>query len=157
MEFMDMSKLYEFAKVSPQTVKAGRYKDAGNPSRSLTEEEKGMKNKLIAGVHEQFINDILKKRKDKIKGDIHELAQGQIFSGELAKEFGLIDEIGSLWTAGRAIHQQMKLKGEFSLKYMKKKKNKGLLDLMDSLEEGISHLSLNNLIKYDKGPLLMYR
>jgi protease-4 len=157
MEFMDMSKLYEFAKVSPQTVKAGRYKDAGNPARSLTEEEKGMMNKLIAGVHEQFINDILKKRKDRIKGDIHELAQGQIFSGELAKEYGLIDEIGSLWTAGRMIHQQMKLKDEFALKFMKKKKNKGIWDLMDSLEEGITHLSFENLIKNDKGPMLMFR
>ncbi len=157
MEFMDFSKLYEFAKVTPQTVKAGRYKDAGNPARALTEEEKGMMNNLIAGVHEQFINDILKRRKDKIKGDIHELAQGQIFSGELAKEYGLIDEIGSLWTAGRQIHAELKLKDEFALKFMKKKKNRGLLDFMDSLEEGISHLSLNNLIKDNKGPLLMYR
>jgi protease-4 len=157
MEFMDLSKLYEFAKVSPQTVKAGRYKDAGNPARALTEEEKGMMNKLIAGVHEQFINDILKRRKNKIKGDIHELAQGQIFSGELAKEYGLIDEIGSLWTAGRMIHAQLKLKDDFALKFIKKKKNKGIWDLMDSLEEGITHLSLNNIIKNDKGPMLMFR
>lgn len=157
MEFMDLSKLYEFAKVSPQTVKAGRYKDAGNPARALTEEEKDMMNKLIAGVHEQFIGDILKQRKAKIKGDIHELAQGQIFSGEIAKENGLIDEIGSLWTAGRSIHKELKLKDDFALKIMKKKKNRGLLDIMDSLEEGISHLSINNLVKYDKGPLLMFR
>lgn len=157
MEFMDLSKLYEFAKVSPQTVKAGRYKDAGNPARALTEEEKVMMNSLISGVHDQFVNDILKRRAKKINGDIRELAQGQIFSGQLAKEHGLIDEIGSLWTAGRIIHQDLKLKDEFALKIMKKKKNRGLLDIMDSLEEGISHLSLDNLMKYDKGPLLMYR
>ena len=157
MEFMDLSKLYEFAKVAPQTVKAGRYKDAGNPSRALTEEEKGMMNTLIAGVHEQFINDILIRRKNKVKGDIHELAQGQIFSGELAKEYGLVDEIGSLWTAGRMIHSQMKMKDEFALKFMKKKKSRGIFDIMDSLEESISHLSLNNLTKLDKGPTLMFR
>lgn len=157
MEFMDLSKLYEFAKVSPQTVKAGRYKDAGNPARALTEEEKVMMNSLITGVHDQFINDILKRRAKKINGDIRELAQGQIFSGQLAKEHGLVDEIGSLWTAGRAIHQDLKLKDDFALKFMKKKKNKGLWDLMDSLDEGISHLSLNNLVKYDSGPRLMFR
>lgn len=157
MEFMDLSKLYEFAKVSPQTVKAGRYKDAGNPARALTAEEQDMMNKLIAGVHQQFIGDIMKRRADKIKGDIKELAQGQIFSGEGAKEAGLVDEMGSLWTAGRAIHKDLKLKDEFALKFMKKKKVLGLFDLMGSLEEGISKLNINNLVHSDKAPLLMFK
>ena len=157
MEFMDLSKLYEFAKVSPHTVKAGRYKDAGNPSRSLTPEESDMMNKLIAGVHQQFIGDIMKKRGDRIKGDIKEIAQGQIFSGETAKANGLVDEMGSLWTAGRAIYKTIKTKDEFALKFIKKKKHLGLFDLMGSLDENISKLSIDNLIHNDKGPLLMFR
>ncbi|MDO9182524.1 MAG: signal peptide peptidase SppA [Bacteriovorax sp.] len=157
MEFMDLSKLYEFAKVSPQTVKAGRYKDAGNPSRSLTAEESDMMNKLIAGVHQQFIEDIMKRRGDRIKSDIKEIAQGQIFSGESAKALGLVDEMGSLWTAGRVIHKTLKTKDEFALKFIKKKKHLGLFDLMSSLDENISKLSINNLIHNDKGPLLMFR
>jgi protease-4 len=157
MDFMDLSKLYEFAKVSPQTIKAGRYKDAGNPSRSLTQEEKDMMNKLIAGVHEQFKNDILRRRKDKIKGDINEIAQGQIFSGEVAKEIGLVDEIGSLWTAGRAIHKSLKLKDEFGLKFIKKKKNMGLMDLMGSIEEGVSKLNFTTLSQMNHSPVLMFR
>ena len=157
MEFLDLSKLYEFAKVSPNTVKAGRYKDAGNPSRALTQEESDMMNKLIAGVHQQFIGDIMKKRGDKIKGDIKELAQGQIFSGETAKENGLVDEIGSLWTAGREIYKTIKTKDEFALKFIKKKKHLSIFDLMGSLDESISKLSINNLIHNDKAPLLMFR
>jgi protease-4 len=157
MEFMDLSKLYEFAKVTPQTVKAGRYKDAGNPARSLTVEESDMMNKLIAGVHQQFIADIMKRRSDKIKGDIKELAQGQIFSGDSAKEHGLVDEMGSLWTAGRAIQKTLKTKDEFALKFIKKKKNLGLFDLMGSLEENISRLNINNLVHSDKAPLLMFK
>ena len=157
MEFLALSKLYEFAKVSPLTVKAGRYKDAGNPSRSLTQEESDMMNKLIAGVHQQFIGDIMKKRGDKIKGDIKELAQGQIFSGETAKENGLVDEIGSLWTAGREIYKTIKTKDEFALKFIKKKKHLSIFDLMGSLDESISKLSINNLIHNDKAPLLMFR
>lgn len=157
MEFMDLSKLYEFAKVSPQTVKAGRYKDAGNPSRSLTPEESDMMNKLIAGVHQQFIADIVKRRGDRIKGDIQELAQGQIFSGESAKSYGLVDELGSLWTAGREIHKGLKTKDEFALKFMKKKKHLGLFDLVGSLEESISKLNFNTLLHSDKGPTLMFK
>jgi protease-4 len=157
MEFMDLSKLYEFAKVSPHTVKAGRYKDAGNPSRPLTVEESDMMNKLIAGVHQQFIGDIMARRGDRIKGDIKEIAQGQIFSGESAKSIGLVDELGSLWTAGRAIHKTLKTKDEFAMKFIKKKKHLGLMDLMGSLDENISKLSINNLIHNDKSPLLMFR
>ena len=157
MEFMDLSKLYEFAKVSPQTVKAGRYKAAGNPARALTQEESDMMNKLIAGVHKQFINDILKRRADKIKGDITEHAQGQIFSGEEAKNIGLVDEMGSLWTAGRAIHTEMKMKDEFALKFIEKKKKVGLFDLMGSLEESISRLNLSSIATMDQSPRLMFK
>lgn len=157
MEFMDLSKLYEFAKVAPQTVKAGRYKDAGNPSRALTTEEADMMNKLIAGVHQQFIGDIVKKRGDRIKGDIQEIAQGQIFSGETAKALGLVDELGSLWTAGRAIHKTLKTKDEFALKFMKKKKHLSLFDLVGSLEESISKLNFNTLVHSDKSPSLMFK
>lgn len=157
MEFMDLSKLYEFAKVAPQTVKAGRYKDAGNPSRALTLEESDMMNQLIAGVHQQFISDIVKKRGDRIKGDIQELAQGQIFSGESAKAHGLVDELGSLWTAGREIHKTLKIKDEFALKFMKKKKHLSLFDLVGSLEESVSKLNFNTLIHSDKSPSLMFK
>lgn len=157
MEFMDLSKLYEFAKISPQTVKAGRYKDAGNPSRALTQEEKDMMDALIAGVHKQFISDILKRRANKIKGDINEHAQGQIFSGESAMSLGLVDEMGSLWTAGRAIHTELKLKDEFALKFIEKKKKIGLFDLMGSMEESISNWNLNSLVKMDQSPRLMFK
>ena len=158
MEFMDLSKLYEFAKVSPQTVKAGRYKDAGNPSRSLTAEEKGMMDNLIAGVHKQFINDIMKRRSKLIKGDIIELAQGQIFSGEGALEVGLVDAMGSLWTAGRQIHKDLNLKDEFALVFLEKKKKMGFLDIMGSLEESVSHLNFNSLTEMaDTKPRLMFK
>lgn len=157
MEFMDLSKLYEFAKVSPQTVKAGKYKDAGNPSRSLTEEEKVMMDKLIAGVHDQFINDIMKRRASKVKGDIREHAQGQIFSGEVAHQLGLVDEMGSLWTAGRKIHTAMKIKDEFALKFIEKPKKLGLFDLMGSLEESISRWDLKNLASMKDTPQLMFK
>ncbi|MFA6236436.1 MAG: signal peptide peptidase SppA [Bacteriovorax sp.] len=157
MEFMDLSKLYEFAKVSPQTVKAGRYKDAGNPGRSLTPEESDMMHKLIGGVHQQFIGDIMKIRGDRIKGDINEIAQGQIFSGESAKANGLVDEIGSLWTAGREIHKTLKTKDEFALKFMKKKKHLNLFDMLGSLEETISKLDFNTLLHSNNNPALMFK
>lgn len=138
MQFMDLSKLFEFAKLSPEIVKAGKYKDMGQPSRALTEEEKKLLKNTIDSVHKQFVVDIEKRRKEVIKGDIWEMAQGQIFSGEEAHKLGLIDELGGLWEAGRKIHEELKLKGEFKgFKFIKEKKQLGLLEILEDME-GVS-------------------
>ena len=131
---MDLSKLYEWAKVNPPTIKAGKYKDVGQPSRAITGEEKILLENLLGGVHDQFIDHIMKVRKGKIKGDIKEHAQGQIFSGKKAMELGLVDELAGLWEAGRRIHKELKLEGEFDLKFIKNKKNFSVFDFVDSLD-----------------------
>jgi protease-4 len=37
MQYLDLSRLYQFLLVSPSTLKSGEYKDAGNPSTLLKE------------------------------------------------------------------------------------------------------------------------
>jgi protease-4 len=155
MQFVDLSRLYEFAKVNPQTIKAGRYKDIGQPTRSLTLEEKGLMDNLLQGVHQQFINDILLLRKDRLKKDIQELAQGQIFSGQGAMEAGLVDELGSLWQAGRAIHEELKLEGDFELQFVREKKRITIWDFMDSIDKVATNIGLKNWV--DGAPLLMFK
>jgi protease-4 len=153
MQFMDMSKLYEFAKVKQETIKAGHYKDAGHPDRPMTKEERDMLTALLAGVHRQFRDDIAGPRKGRIKRDIKELAQGQIFSGEQALEFGLVDRMGSLWTAAREIHEELNLEGEMTMKYIKKKKKISVWEFMDSLESAATNLSFSTI--FNKVPFLM--
>lgn len=155
MQFVDLSKLYEFAKVNPQTIKAGRYKDIGQPTRSLTVEEKALMDKLLVGVHQQFIDDILLLRKDRLKEDIKELAQGQIFSGQDAYELGLVDELGSMWQAGRAIHEELKLEGDFELQYIREKKKISIWDFMESVDQVATNLGLKSWV--DGAPLLMFK
>jgi protease-4 len=140
MQMADLSELFKFAKYKPETIKAGRYKDIGNPARPMTDEERAFLTDLLAGTHKQFMDDISAVRKDRLKKDITELAQGQIFHGTEAKEFGLVDEIGGLWQAGRAIHKELKLKGTFALRYMKPARKK--FSVSDILEEGEDTLSL---------------
>lgn len=142
MQFMNLSKLFDYAKVSQETIKAGRYKDIGNPDRDMTQEERDLMGGMVKMVHKQFIKDILKKRKDKIKGDIGEHAQGQVFSGEEALKLGLVDELAGLWQAGRLIHKELKLEKEFGLRYIKKKKKSNFLEVLDSLESAIKSFNL---------------
>ncbi len=156
MQFMDLSKLYEFVKINPQTIKAGLYKDIGQPNRSLTSEERALLNKTITNVHGQFMQDIMNRRKDKIKREIITLAQGQIYSGEEAKKLGLVDELGSLWDAGRYIHKELKLEGEFTeFKFIKKKKKMSWLDIAENLGETSSKFS--SLLDQVQAPALLFR
>lgn len=139
MQMADLSELFKWAKFKQETIKAGRYKDVGNPGRPMTEEERLFLNKLLQGTHKQFMNDILAVRKNRLKKDITELAEGQIFHGSEAKEFGLVDEVGGLWQAGRAIHKELNLKGEFNLRFLKPQKKKfSLSDFLEESEDAIS-------------------
>ena len=156
MQFVDLSKLYEFVKVSPEVIKAGRYKDIGQTARSMTDEEKGLLGNLLTGVHKQFMEDILKRRKEKIKGNINDLAQGQIFSGEEAFRYGLVDELAGLYEAGRKIHEELKIKGEFKgFKYIKEKKPFNFMELMEDLGEASE--KAGTLLSSLSHPALMFK
>lgn len=140
MQFVDASELLEWAKVRPEIVKAGRYKDFGGPNRALTAQERELLETTLDGVHDQFRADILKNREGKIRGDLTELTQGQIFSGEQAVKYGLVDEIAGLWEAGRRIHKELGLKGEFGLQYLEKKKKGKFWEFIDNIEETSSSI-----------------
>lgn len=167
MQNLDLSKLYKWAMVKQVNITAGRYKDMGQPNRSLTSEERGILENMITGVHAQFIHDIERTRGKKIKGDLKELAQGQIFSGEQAQKLGLVDEIASLWQAGRKIHKELNIEKKFGFKYIKKKKKKGLWALMDNIEgasKGLNMIStflgrISSKIENhgEESPILLYQ
>ena len=136
MSFMDASKVFEFLKLNPQIVKSGLYKDIGSPNRSLTTKEKNLLEGTIAKVHQQFRDDILKRREKRIKGKIVDLTQGQIFSGEEAKEYGLVDELGGLYKASKLLHEELKLDGDFrNLAFIKKRRESRFSELLEQLEE----------------------
>ncbi len=157
MQFMDLSRLYDWAKLNPEIVKAGKYKDIGNPVRSLNPEERQLLSELVDEVHQQFINDIQATRKEKIQGNLEEHAQGQIFSGQGAISRGLADEVAGLWQAGRLVHQELKLERAFGLKFIKKKKAFQISDFIEGLEESFQGKTLIQRILGNKVPLLMAR
>ena len=156
--FMNLSELYQWAHIRPDVIKAGRYKDAGGDHRALTDEERALFNKTLGEVRQQFIRHIQDVRKKRIKGDINEIAQGQIFTGERALEIGLIDELASLWTAGRKIHEELELKGEFGLKFIREKKKTGVWRFLEQLDEvggRINRLMDHILLKTTSGSALL--
>ncbi|HXH76032.1 MAG TPA: signal peptide peptidase SppA [Bacteriovoracaceae bacterium] len=156
MQMADLSELFKWAKFRQETIKAGRYKDVGNPGRAMTDEERQFLTDLLAGTHQQFMDDIKAVRKDRLKKDILELAQGQIFHGKEAKDLGLVDEVGSLWQAGRAIFKEHKFKGKFALRFMKPPKKKfSISDLMDETEDTLS--TIKDRVQTNTAPAYLYK
>jgi protease-4 len=157
MNFMNFRRLYDWAKLDPQVIKSGKYKDIGNAARKMTDEERLLLTEMTAEVHEQFIMDIFKVREKKIVGGLEGLrkyAQGQIFSGQGALERGLVDELGGLYTAGRSIHAELKLKEKFGLKVIKVKRDSSIFDMLQGLEQTVEDFSFS--LRNNAIPLMMF-
>jgi len=83
-------------------LSSGKYKDAGDPDRPLTEEERQLFLRDIKIVHENFISDVATNR-DISVADVQEIADGSSVLGDRAKELQLIDEIGGIFEAEKYI------------------------------------------------------
>jgi protease-4 len=81
--------------IETTVIKSGKYKDIGSAMKELTPEEKRLLQGLMDDVHEQFIQAVAEGRGMAFE-EVAELADGRIFSGEQAKELGLVDELGGL-------------------------------------------------------------
>jgi protease-4 len=82
------------------SIKTGKFKDTLSPFRELSPEEKEYINQTIEDAYEQFLQAILKHRSKKISEEkLREVADGRVFTGRVAKELGLVDELGNLQDA----------------------------------------------------------
>ena len=76
-------------------LSSGKYKDAGDPDRPLTEEERQLFLRDIKIVHENFISDVAANRDISVT-DVQKIADGSSVLGEQAKKLHLIDDIGGI-------------------------------------------------------------
>jgi protease-4 len=139
MMLPEIHKIIEKIGVNVNVIKAGKFKDIGTGFRPLTEEERNILESFANSIHEQFINDVAAGRKGKIeKEKLRTIADGQFFTGEKAKEIGLVDTIGNFYDAVKIAAELGGIKTEPELVYPKKKWG-GLIDVF--LESGVDALN----------------
>ena len=97
-EFTSIKGLMDKLGIENTTVKSGRYKDVGNPSREMTEEDIAQIQLLIDDVYEQFVDDVSRARALN-RHSVPALADGRIYTGRQAYANGLIDTLGSFRVA----------------------------------------------------------
>lgn len=81
--------------IKSQTIKAGRYKESGTPTRQWTQEERDELNSVIQDTYDTFITDVANARKLD-KKDHEVFADAHIFTARQAKEVQLIDKVATL-------------------------------------------------------------
>ncbi len=84
--------------ISFDGVKKGVYADLGRVDRPFNEGEKEIIQNYVNEIYDQFLAVVAKGRKMD-KDAVHEIAQGRVWTGNDAKERGLVDVIGGLQLA----------------------------------------------------------
>lgn len=111
MEFANLEKLYQWAKIERYSIKTGKFKDAGADHRSMTPEERKLLQAMVDDVLSQFKQAVVEGRGLK-PAEVDRVADGRIFSGAQAKAAGLIDELGGIEDAISAAAKLAKIEGE---------------------------------------------
>ncbi len=86
------------------TIKSGKLKDVGNSFRDMTEEERAFLESTVKDAHTDFISAVVSGRKLE-RQKVEEFADGRILLGARAKELGLVDSLGGVYEASRAVYE----------------------------------------------------
>lgn len=136
-EFVNVEQLLQKIGLKSFVIKSGKHKDIMSPTREPTEEDKKILQEVIDNIHNQFIDAVADGRKlDREK--VVEIADGRIFSGQQARDLGLVDSLGNFQDAVALAAQLAGIEGEPSIVYAEKKKP-SLLDFF--VQETISRVS----------------
>jgi protease-4 len=122
--------------IQTQTVKVGRYKEAGTFARTWNSYEKQELERVISDTYAMFVSDVASARK--LKVNEHEVyADAHIFTARQAKSVGLIDEVGTLSFAQSELYSLGKIENPI---WVKEDKMDRFLDKV--MSEAFSHFSL---------------
>ena len=111
MSVRQISELAQKVGVSEQVVKSGPFKDAGNPLRPLSPEERALFQEMVDDVLSQFVMAVAKGR-NMNETDVRPLADGRIYSGAAAHRVGLVDRLGGLTATIEAAWEAAGQEGE---------------------------------------------
>jgi len=123
MSFMNLKGLYQWAKVEPLTLHAGKFKDIGSQERPMREDERVLLQSMLDEVHAQFKSAIKLGRPNLSDAVLQEYADGRILTGSKAKELGFVDHLGGLQVTYDHLELDLKL-DKLKAAWVREKKSK---------------------------------
>jgi protease-4 len=127
-QWVNYGDLLKWAKLKDVTMKAGEFKDTGNPARDMTPAEQAYLQGMIDNMHTQFIRAVADGRHVK-EEDIRSIADGKVWTGEQAVGLKLVDEEGDFEAAVKDTAKSVGIKGEPTL-VRPERDRKTVLDLL---------------------------
>ncbi len=95
MEFANLEKLYDWAKVSRFAITSGKFKDSGSEFRAMRDDERQLFQTMINEVYAQFRGTVQESRG--LTSEIMDkYADGRVFTGTKAVQLGFADKVGFL-------------------------------------------------------------
>lgn len=104
MEFANLEKLYEWAKIERYSIKTGQYKDSGAEYRAMRPDEKLLFQEMANEVLAQFKKTVSEARKLSMN-IVDKYSDGRVFTGAMAVSLGFADQVGTLEDATRLVGQ----------------------------------------------------
>ncbi len=137
MQGVNTEELMQKIGVSTQTVKAGKYKESGTPTRKWFDYEEKQLQSVIDDTYNMFILDVASARNLDVKN--HTLfADAKIFTSKQAKEVGLVDEVATLSYAQDSLITLSKVDNPV---WKKEDKFEKFMDKL--ISEAVSNISMN--------------
>ena len=93
-EFVQADTLMRKIGVAFTIIQRGEFKSTGTPNRPMAPNERAMVEALIEDAYQQFVTDVHDSRSLSYEA-LDSPAQGQVFTGRMAMERGLIDTLGN--------------------------------------------------------------
>ncbi|MFW2599833.1 signal peptide peptidase SppA [Aliarcobacter butzleri] len=137
MQGVNTKELMDKIGIQTQTVKAGKYKESGTPTRKWTEFEEKQLQSVIDDTYNMFITDVATARNLDIK-NYTSFADAKIFTSKQAKDVGLVDEVANITVAQRTLAELSKVENPV---WKKEDKFEKFMDKLVS--EAVSQISMN--------------
>jgi protease-4 len=132
MQFVNMEKLYDWAKVHRYSITTGKFKDAGAEYKAMTPEARELFQEMLNDVLSQFKKAIVDGRKLKPEF-VDAYADGRVFTGAQAVKLGFADKTGT-WDDARAMLGEMVGLGK-TPEVFKPKKQRSFFEMIEEASE----------------------
>jgi protease-4 len=146
-QFPIAEELFKKIGVKFEVVKRGEIKDIGSIDRSMTQRERESLQSVVDDTYEQFV-EVVATSRGMEREEVLKIADGSIFTGNQAKELGLVDELGNLQDAIKIAGEMVGIE-EFPKTIKEVKKRISWFDVLTQ--------KMSDLLELDQSEKLMPR
>lgn len=129
MEFANLERLYDWAKIQRYSISSGRFKDSGSEYRPMREDERLLFQNMIDEVYEQFRTAVMEARQLPHE-TVTAYADGRVMTGAKAVELKFADSIGTFEDAAKLAATEAGLGEDYRI-FKPKKDRSGFLDMFN--------------------------